>query len=130
VLDPQAELAAFAAREEPVEERGADVADVQQAGRARRHADADGHAQRLSRVPLRSATIQRNASDGGTGRAGAASWAASQATPLAYCRGRAGPDPARAEPGDPRAAASPETRTASGGLGARTRGRTAIAAGR
>ena len=44
VLDPDQELAALVAREEPVEERGANAADVERAGRARRHADADGHA--------------------------------------------------------------------------------------
>ena len=42
VLDPQQELAALVAREEPVEERRAHVADVQEASRARCHADADG----------------------------------------------------------------------------------------
>ena len=36
-------------REEPVEERGANVPDVQEAGRARSHADADGHAVGLLR---------------------------------------------------------------------------------
>src|SRR5207249_9383491 len=44
VLDPQQALAALVAREQPVEEEGADPADVQEAGRARRHADADAHA--------------------------------------------------------------------------------------
>ena len=39
VLDPQAELAAFVAREEPVEERRVDSSDVQEAGRARGEAD-------------------------------------------------------------------------------------------
>src|SRR5439155_25087688 len=43
VLDPQVELATLVAREEPVEERGVDTADVQEAGRARREADADTH---------------------------------------------------------------------------------------
>ena len=43
VLDPQQELAALAAGEEPVEEERADTADVEEAGRARSHADADGH---------------------------------------------------------------------------------------
>src|SRR5205085_1026383 len=41
VLDPEQALAAVAAREEPVEEEGAHPADVQEPGRARRHADAD-----------------------------------------------------------------------------------------
>ena len=39
VLDPEAALAALLAREEPVEEERAHAADVQEAGRARRHAD-------------------------------------------------------------------------------------------
>ena len=39
VLDPQPELAAFVAREEPVEERRVDVPDVEEAGRARGEAD-------------------------------------------------------------------------------------------
>ena len=43
VLDPQQALAAAPAREQPVEEEGADAADVEEAGRARRHADADAH---------------------------------------------------------------------------------------
>ena len=41
VLDPQQALAALLAREQPVEEEGADTADVEEAGRARGHADAD-----------------------------------------------------------------------------------------
>ena len=44
VLDPQVELATLVAREQPVEERRVHVADVQEAGRARGHADADAHA--------------------------------------------------------------------------------------
>ena len=47
VLDAQQELAALVAREEPVEERRAHVADVEEPGRARRHADADCHTTRL-----------------------------------------------------------------------------------
>ncbi len=49
VLDPQQELAAIVAREEPVEERRADVAHVQKSRRAWRHAHADGigHGSRL-----------------------------------------------------------------------------------
>ena len=43
VLDPQAALAALLAREQPVEEERANAADVEEAGRARSHADADGH---------------------------------------------------------------------------------------
>ena len=43
VLDPQPELAAFVAREEPVEERRVDVPDVEEAGRARGEADDWGH---------------------------------------------------------------------------------------
>ncbi len=43
VLDPQAELAALVAREEPVEERRVDVPDVEVAGRARGEADDWGH---------------------------------------------------------------------------------------
>ena len=42
VLDPQQALAALLAREEPVEEERPDAADVEEAGRARSHADADG----------------------------------------------------------------------------------------
>ena len=43
VLDPEQALAAAAAREEPVEEEGVHAADVEEPGRGRRHADADGH---------------------------------------------------------------------------------------
>ena len=43
VLDPQQALAALLPREEPVEEERAHAADVEEAGRARCHADADGH---------------------------------------------------------------------------------------
>ena len=41
VLDAEPELAAVVAREEPVEEERAHAADVEEAGRARSHADAD-----------------------------------------------------------------------------------------
>ena len=41
VLDPQQELAALVPGEQPVEEEGAHAADVEEAGRARSHADAD-----------------------------------------------------------------------------------------
>src|SRR5204862_2287288 len=44
VLDPEPELAALVAREEPVEKRGVNRPDVQPAGRARRDADSDAHA--------------------------------------------------------------------------------------
>ena len=44
VLDPQQALAAATAREEPVEEEGANAADVEEPGRARGHADANAHA--------------------------------------------------------------------------------------
>ena len=47
VLDPEPELPALVAREQPVEERSPDVPDVQEAGRARSHADANGHTVRL-----------------------------------------------------------------------------------
>ena len=43
VLDPEPALTALLAREEPVEEERADTADVQEAGRARGHADANAH---------------------------------------------------------------------------------------
>ena len=43
VLDPEAALAALLARVEPVEEERSDTADVQEAGRARGHADANAH---------------------------------------------------------------------------------------
>src|SRR4029077_4236330 len=52
VLDAKTELAAIVTGEEPVEERGPDVPDVQEAGWARGHADADGHAVRLLRCCL------------------------------------------------------------------------------
>ena len=42
VLDPEPELAALVAREEPVEEGGVDAADVEMAGGARGEADAHG----------------------------------------------------------------------------------------
>src|SRR5436309_940765 len=47
VLDSEPELAALVPREEPVEERGPHVADVEEPRRARGHADANGHAVRL-----------------------------------------------------------------------------------
>ena len=47
VLDAESELPALVAREQPVEERGPDVPDVEEAGRARSHADANGHTVRL-----------------------------------------------------------------------------------
>ena len=47
VLDPQEELAPLVAGEEPVEERRADVTDMQEPRRARRHADTNGHGSRL-----------------------------------------------------------------------------------
>jgi hypothetical protein len=44
VLDPQQALAAVVTREQPVEEERADAADMEEAGRARCHPDADvGH---------------------------------------------------------------------------------------
>ena len=52
VLDPQAALAALLARVEPVEEERPDTADMQEAGRARGHADANAHAgHRRRRTP-------------------------------------------------------------------------------
>ena len=51
VFDPQQELAAFVAGEQPVEERGVDAADVQEAGRTRRKADSDGHGSSVLRCP-------------------------------------------------------------------------------
>ena len=47
VLDAESELPALVAREQPVEERSPDVPDVEEAGRARSHADANGHTVRL-----------------------------------------------------------------------------------
>src|SRR5437016_13175104 len=44
VLDPEVELSPFVTREEPVEKRGVDASDMEEAGGARREADADGHA--------------------------------------------------------------------------------------
>jgi hypothetical protein len=44
VLDAEEELSSLVPREEPVEERGADAADVEEPRRAGRKADADGHA--------------------------------------------------------------------------------------
>jgi hypothetical protein len=43
VLDPKEKLAALVAREEPVEERRADAADVEESGRAGCETSADGH---------------------------------------------------------------------------------------
>src|SRR5204863_707777 len=43
VLDPEQAVAALLARKEPVEEEGADAADVQETGWARCHANADSH---------------------------------------------------------------------------------------
>ncbi len=56
VLDPEPELAAVVAREQPVEEEGAHAADVQEAGRARSHADADGHPDSVG--PMRTLTLR------------------------------------------------------------------------
>ena len=47
VLDPQEELTPLVAREEPVEERRAHVADVEEPCGARSDADANGHGSRL-----------------------------------------------------------------------------------
>src|SRR4029077_20919001 len=47
VLDPKPKLPALVSGEQPVEERGPDAPDVEEAGRARSHADADGHTVRL-----------------------------------------------------------------------------------
>ena len=46
------------AREEPVEEERADAADVEEAGGARSHADADGHAGSVGRVRVRTLTLR------------------------------------------------------------------------
>ncbi len=43
VLDPKQELPALVPCEQPVEERGVDSPDVEEAGRARSEADSDGH---------------------------------------------------------------------------------------
>ncbi len=43
IVDPQQEMTAVPAREQPVDQRRADVADVLQPGRARREADLDRH---------------------------------------------------------------------------------------
>ena len=43
VVDAQQEMPAVPAREQPVDQRRADIADVLQPGRARREADLDGH---------------------------------------------------------------------------------------
>ena len=43
VLDPQPELPTLVTSEEPVEQRGANIADVQETSRRGRHADTDGH---------------------------------------------------------------------------------------
>ena len=43
IVQPQQELAMLASREQPVVERGADIADVQPPGRRRREAGDDGH---------------------------------------------------------------------------------------
>ena len=43
-LDPQEELAALVASEEPVEERGADASDVEKSGRARGETNSGAHA--------------------------------------------------------------------------------------
>src|SRR4029079_17233763 len=58
VLDPEPELPALVARVEPVEERRADVADVEEPGRAGSHADADGHGDSVGRVRERTLTLR------------------------------------------------------------------------
>ena len=55
VLDPQAALAAELAGEQPVEEEGAHAADVEEAGRARSHANADAHRAPIVRTGCSSA---------------------------------------------------------------------------
>src|SRR5204862_5817596 len=55
VRDSQPELPALVPGEQPVEEGGANVPDVQETGRARSHTDANGHAVRL--LPCSSAPI-------------------------------------------------------------------------
>ena len=72
VLDAQPELAAVVPREEPVEEERAHAADVEEAGRARSHADADGHrgAYRscgAARARLRHPRLRRRARGGRRG---------------------------------------------------------------
>src|SRR4029079_12661654 len=57
VLDSQPELPVLVACVEPVEERGADVADVEEPGRAGSHADADGHGGSVGRVRGRTLTL-------------------------------------------------------------------------
>jgi hypothetical protein len=47
VLDPQPKFPALVPGEQPVEERRPDVPDVEEAGRARSHADTNGHTVRL-----------------------------------------------------------------------------------
>src|SRR5205823_3853829 len=47
VLDSQAKLPALVPGEQPIEERSPHVPDVQEAGRARSHADANRHTVRL-----------------------------------------------------------------------------------
>ena len=55
VLDPQQALAALLAREQPVEQERARGADVEEAGRRRRHANPDGHRAIVQgRAPYRS----------------------------------------------------------------------------
>jgi len=50
VLDPEADLSTHVAREEPVEEERTDVADVQEARRARCHANSYGHVDSVRRM--------------------------------------------------------------------------------
>jgi hypothetical protein len=54
VLDPEAELAALVAREQPVEEARVDEADVREPGWARRDADDDTHAVSVLACPTAS----------------------------------------------------------------------------
>ena len=68
VLDPQQALATAAPGEEPVEQEGAHPSDVEEAGRARCHADADAHQAGIVGVAALSAPGARSAHTDGSDR--------------------------------------------------------------
>src|SRR5207248_1915689 len=61
VFDPQQAFTAALPREQPVEEEGPDTADVEEAGGARGHANADAHLASIVGVLWNSARMSRPA---------------------------------------------------------------------
>ena len=76
VLDPQEDLPAVPACEEPVEEEGAHASDVEEACRARSHADADGHDRSIVGTRCNSARTSRLQAESTPRSTGSRRWAA------------------------------------------------------